>query len=36
MLSPLDRKKKRVRVDVASAICKSLGWYFPRLATATR
>lgn len=32
MLTQLDRKKKRVRVDVASAICKSLGWYFPLLA----
>lgn len=32
MLTQLDRKKKRVKVDVASAICKALGWYFPLLA----
>lgn len=32
MLTQLDRKKKRVKVDVTSAICKALGWYFPLLA----
>ncbi|WP_175518262.1 CHAT domain-containing protein [Sphingomonas sp. OK281] len=32
MLTQLDRKKKRVKVDPASAICKALGWYFPLLA----
>jgi NTP pyrophosphatase (non-canonical NTP hydrolase) len=32
MLTQQDRKKKRVKVDVASAICKALGWYFPLLA----
>lgn len=32
MLTQLDRKKKRIKVDVTSAICKALGWYFPLLA----
>jgi hypothetical protein len=32
MLTQLDRKKKRVKVDVDSAICKALRWYFPLLA----
>src|ERR1700761_2460875 len=32
MLTQQDRKKKRVKVDVPSAICKALGWYFPLLA----
>ena len=32
MLTLLDRKKKRDRVDVPGALCKALGWYFPLLA----
>jgi NTP pyrophosphatase (non-canonical NTP hydrolase) len=32
MLTLLDRKKKRERVDVPGALCKALGWYFPLLA----
>src|SRR5690606_18667047 len=32
MLTQLHRKKKRIKVDVTSAICKALGWYFPLLA----
>ena len=31
MLTLLDRKKKRDRVDIAGALCKALGWYFPLL-----
>ncbi|WP_375157697.1 CHAT domain-containing protein [Bradyrhizobium sp. RDT46] len=32
MLTLLDRKKKRDRVDFPGALCKALGWYFPLLA----
>jgi len=32
MLTLLDRKKKRDRVDIPGALCKALGWYFPLLA----
>jgi len=32
MLTLIDRKKKRDRVDVPGALCKALGWYFPLLA----
>lgn len=32
MLTQQDRKKKKVPVDIPSAICKALGWYFPLLA----
>jgi NTP pyrophosphatase (non-canonical NTP hydrolase) len=32
MLTIPDRKKKRENVDVADALCKALGWYFPLLA----
>jgi hypothetical protein len=32
MLTLLDRKKKRERVDIPGALCKALGWYFPLLA----
>lgn len=32
MLTLLDRKKKRDKVDVPGALCKALGWYFPLLA----
>jgi hypothetical protein len=32
MLTQIDRKKKKIKVDVPSAICKALGWYFPLLA----
>lgn len=32
MLTLLARKKRRERVDVAGALCKALGWYFPLLA----
>lgn len=32
MLTMLDRKKKRDRTDMAGALSKALGWYFPLLA----
>src|ERR1700740_2191578 len=32
MLTIHDRKKKREGLDVADALCKALGWYFPLLA----
>ena len=32
MLTLLDRKKKRDKVDIPGALCKALGWYFPLLA----
>jgi len=32
MLTLIDRKKRRDRVDVPGALCKALGWYFPLLA----
>jgi NTP pyrophosphatase (non-canonical NTP hydrolase) len=32
MLTLIARKKRRERVDVAGALCKALGWYFPLLA----
>lgn len=32
MLTLPDRKKKRETLDVADALCKALGWYFPLLA----
>lgn len=32
MLTVYDRKKKREGLEVADALCKALGWYFPLLA----
>lgn len=32
MLTVMDRKKKKVKIDVPNALCKALGWYFPLLA----
>lgn len=32
MLTMLDRKRKREHADMASALSKALGWYFPLLA----
>lgn len=31
LLTQAERKKKKVTVDIPSAICKALGWYFPLL-----
>lgn len=32
MLSSLDRNKPRGEVDIADALCKTLGWFFPLIA----